>query len=398
VSNTLLLLSDGSWFPGNGFGSPAPLLDDVPKETSKNAAGEVVFNTSMSGYHEMVTDPSYAGQILVFTSVHIGNYGCDEDWSETGVSINRNERFCPKAAAVVVRNLYSGPIPAGRISFSHFLESYGICGICGVDTRALTISLRDGGSRNGMLFRLNDDARFPSDSWLDGALKRVRAIPSMEGQALARKSGTEKGSSAVEKSFSANEAKVRVALIDYGVKGGIIRELKRCGSDVVVLSSVSTAEEVLSLHPDGVLLSNGPGDPAVLDREIATVAGLVGKVPVFGICLGHQLLATALGGKTRKMAFGHHGANHPVREMATERVYVTSQNHGFEVDPDSLPEDVVVSHVNANDGSVEGIIHKHLAAASVQFHPEASPGPREATILFDRWIDTLLQNKNEVHP
>jgi carbamoyl-phosphate synthase small subunit len=377
MNDAVLVLSDGTLYRGQGFGDPEAL-------NNEDAAGELVFNTSMSGYQEIMTDPSYTGQIVVFTSAHVGNYGCDALLSESGTAGSEETRLRPKCAGIVLRNLYDGILPRDRLSLNGYMKRYGITGITGIDTRALTLHLRDRGSMNGMICRTVE------------ALERVRALSPMEGRALARETGCgiiPPGSSAESGPESSLERRVlqgpAVVMVDYGLKSGILRELERCGASVTVVPASAEAEEILALRPDGVLLSNGPGDPGVLDRETRAVAGLIGKVPLFGICLGHQLLALALGGNTRKMDYGHHGGNHPVREESSGRVYVTSQNHGFEVDPDSLPEDVEISWRNLNDGSVEGIRHRRLPVSSVQFHPEASPGPREAVILIDRWTASL---------
>ncbi len=369
MNDAVLMLSDGAMFRGQAFGDPEAL-------DNEGAAGELVFNTSMSGYQEIMTDPSYTGQLVVFTSAHVGNYGCDPNLSESGTAGSEEARLRPKCAGIVLRNLYEGVLPENRLSLDRYMKRHGVAGITGVDTRALTLHLRDRGSMNGMVCRSG------------AVLERVRSLPPMEGRALARDTGCgiiPHGSSAERRVLQGPA----VVMVDYGLKSGILRELERCGVAVTVVPASAEAEEILALKPEGVLLSNGPGDPGVLDREIRTVAALIGKVPLFGICLGHQLLALALGGKTRKMDYGHHGGNHPVREESSGRVYVTSQNHGFEVDPDSLPADVEISWRNLNDGSVEGIRHRRLPVSSVQFHPEASPGPREAVILIDRWAASL---------
>lgn len=372
MGDAVLLLSDGTVFRGRGFGYTRALDE-------RSAAGELVFNTSMSGYQEIMTDPSYTGQIVVFTTAHLGNYGCEEGFTETGTGTEGRERLRPKCGAVVTRNLYGGAVPEGRMSLDAWMKDHRVAGICGVDTRALTLHLRDRGSMNGMICRS------------EAELEAVRGIPSMEGLPLARQTGN--GIMPEGGEEREGGAAPRVVLVDYGVKAGILRELRRCGADIRIVPASASAGEILDQGPDGVLLSNGPGDPAVLEREIAAVADLKERVPLFGICLGHQLLALALGGRTRKMAFGHHGGNHPVREISSGRVYVTSQNHGFEVDPAHLPEETEVSWRNLNDGSVEGIRHLRLPLSSVQFHPEASPGPREAAVIIDRWVASLPRKK-----
>jgi len=366
----ILVLEDGKEFSGLAFGA-------FPQGW---AAGEVVFNTSSTGYQEILTDPSYAGQLVVFTSTHIGNYGCKPEW---------NENPCSTATAhgAVCRNLYEGPLQTGRIPFDAYLKELGIGGLSGIDTRSLTLHLREEGSLKGVLLPKRERGRA-------GAI--LESLPSMEGRALARETGSKRrlelrGSTGSLGEVTLGEVKheKRIGLIDFGVKGGILRELTRCGAAVTLFPSSIDSREILSADLDGVLLSNGPGDPAVLDREIGLVSDLLEKVPLFGICLGHQLLALALGGKTGKMRFGHHGANHPVRELKSGRVFVTSQNHGFEVLPDSLPGGTELTFINTNDGTVEGISSGKARAWSVQFHPEAAPGPREASRLFDRWMGEL---------
>jgi carbamoyl-phosphate synthase small subunit len=387
MHNALLLLSDGTFFPGKSFGTPPPPLKDGDLST----AGEVVFNTSMSGYHEILTDPSYRGQMVTFTSVNIGNYGCDHSWNETGTGESETERLRPKACSLVVRNLYEGALPMGRISLDHWLKEYGLSGITGVDTRALTLHLRQHGSCNGMLLPIDGAKGAGSDKdWMEQALALLHSLPSMEGRPLSRDVGCRRAFTfGPHGKGKRKNGRPLIAVVDYGVKRGILRELTEQGAAVEVVPSSWSSADILALKPEGVLLSNGPGDPGVLEREIEVVGQLIGKVPVFGICLGHQLLALSLGGKTSKMAFGHHGGNHPVREEESGRVFVTSQNHGFEVDANSLPGELEVSYRNANDGSVEGLRHRRLPVCSVQFHPEASPGPREARVLFDRWLTSL---------
>lgn len=354
----LLVLDDGREFSGRGFGS----------FSGGWIGGEVVFNTAVTGYQEVLTDPSYTGQLVVFTGSHIGNYGCTRDWDEMGHSPGF-------AAGAVLRSLHDGPLPAGRTSLGNYMQELGIGGITEVDTRALTLHLRNGGSRNGIILPRSEGSK---------ADEILSALPSMEGRPLAREQGTRE-----MKPLPGGDPRLSVGVIDFGAKDGIIRELQRCGASVTLLPSSCTAAEILAGAFSGLLLSNGPGDPAVLDREIGLVSNLLGRVPLFGICLGHQLLGLALGGKTRKMPFGHHGVNHPVKELSSGRVFVSSQNHGFEVLASSLPGDVEISFINTNDGTLEGLSHGKSRAWSVQFHPEASPGPREASQLFDRWIGTL---------
>lgn len=364
MSELVLILADGKRFYGDGFGADPGDLPPI---------GEVVFNTAMSGYQELSSDPSYRGQLLLFTSCHIGNYGCNPLWSESA------QDGLPSGGpqAVVLRNLYEGPLPPGRSSFAQYCREKGICGIRNIDTRALTLHIRKQGSVNAVLL--------PRAREREGE-KLLAEHPPMEGRALAAECGVKS-----RYRYGEGSGGVHILLMDYGLKDGIRRELLQRGVQLTVLPGDSRAEDVAAYNPDGILLSNGPGDPAVLSRQISTVKELLGHFPIMGICLGHQLLALALGGKTRKMEFGHHGANHPVRDLYRHRVYVTSQNHGFEVLESSLPPDTEVLCRNTNDGSLEGFCHPGLRILSLQFHPEAAPGPREASSYFDHWLNELKE-------
>lgn len=344
----LLMLADGTSFAGRAVGAQG------------EACGEVVFNTSQAGYQEILTDPSYSGQLINFTFPHIGNYGVNPD---------ANEAPGPRAAGLICAELSSdqGHWKA-RQSLAAWLAEHGLSGISGVDTRALTLHLRKHGSQNGYL-----SSRDLNPASL---LEKVRALPDMSGLALAEQAGCR------EPYQFAEGPRGRVAVLDFGVKRSILDQLARTGFGVQVWPGDTRAEALLASRPDGLLLSNGPGDPAPCTSAIATVKELLGRVPIFGICLGHQILALALGGRTYKLPFGHRGANHPVRDMATGRISVTSQNHGFCVDPAGLPEDVAVTHLNANDGTVEGLACPSRRAFSVQYHPEAGPGPHDARYLF----------------
>lgn len=382
MSNCFLVLEDGEVFKGVSFGAPALRADRLV--AGAGGGGEVVFNTAMSGYHEMLTDPSYAGQIVALTSPHAGNYGCEDGWSERGPDDPEMAEI--KLRGLVVRSYSSGPVPRGRISLDAFLKKHGIPGIADVDTRSLTIRLREKGSCNGCIVASSaGDALYGEE--LRSVESAFRSLPSMAGANLLSFVGTRSPLPA------SSGARPRFSVVDCGVKANILRELGARGAAVTVLPWSASSEDVLSTRPDGVLFSNGPGDPAALASVVTTIRTLIGVVPVFGICLGHQMIALALGGRTRKMKFGHHGCNHPVRDERTGKVQVTSQNHGFEVDEEFLPEDVTVWFRNANDGSVEGLIHGSLPVMSCQFHPEAAPGPRDSSWIFDEFVGITSRRK-----
>jgi carbamoyl-phosphate synthase small subunit len=339
-----LLLEDGTVFPGASAGA-----DGV-------AFGEAVFTTAMSGYQEVATDPSYADQLVCFTAPMIGNYG---------VADARLESESPHARAVLMRRL-------GGEDWALWLAERGIVALDEIDTRALTLRLRDGGAMRGVA--VADEAELP----VDEALAAVRAQPLMEGQALVAHVST------AEAYVAAEEGRVSVAVVDYGAKRSIVRRLAAAGAAVTVYPHLADPDE-LAQH-DGVLLSNGPGDPEPLTRETDVVRGLLGRVPVLGICLGHQLLGLATGHETYKLPFGHRGANHPVLARRTGRVLVTSQNHGFAVAPS---EEAEATHVSLYDGTVEGFELPGLRAHSVQFHPEAGPGPHDAWPILEAWVEEI---------
>ena len=371
----ILVLEDGRSFNGLRFGA----------ETL--AEGEVVFNTSMMGYQEILTDPSYAAQMVVMTYPMIGNYGiADEDF----------ESRKPFVAGLIVRELSRITSNWRSVhSLDEYLASRGIPGFAELDTRALVRHLRDKGTMRGMIF--NDDGEMSPEE----RVARVQQVPSMAGRDLASvvTAGHRYHWSEREVDFAdANkkaprpdvEKPLQVVVYDFGVKRGILRQLVGKGCQVTVVPAQTTAEEVLALNPDGVMLSNGPGDPEPVEYAAVNVKKLIGKVPIFGICLGHQILALATGAKSFKMPFGHRGGNHPVQDLSTRKVEITSQNHGFCIDIDSLDkEKVEMTHVNLNDGTLEGIRLKNTSAFSVQYHPEASPGPHDANYLFDRFVDQM---------
>ncbi len=366
--NSCLVLEDGSFFTGTGFGA----------EPDELAEGEVVFNTGMSGYHEILTDPSYTGQIVMMTYPHIGNYGDMSEWTENGPE--QVERKKIKARALVVRSVYRGAVYKGRVTIDDFLRENKICGISEIDTRALTLKLREKGNLKGCIIQCKVVNGKPDNVKLQEAVNRLKEMPDMQGQNLIGDVGT----GSIEEINVGG--KTSFAVIDCGIKANIIRELTSRKINVKLFPSGVSAEEVLSSGVNGVLFSNGPGDPAVLEKQIALVKRLIEKIPVFGICLGHQLISLGLGAETYKMKFGHHGINNPVRDELTGKVFVSSQNHGFAVKQESLPEDIKLWFVNANDKTVEGIISRERKIASVQFHPEAAPGPVDTSWIFDEYI------------
>jgi carbamoyl-phosphate synthase small subunit len=359
-----LMLEDGTALTGRAYGAVG------------TAVGELVFTTSMTGYQEVVTDPSFAGQVITFTQPMIGNYGVEADASES---------LLPHARAIVVREGRNAA-PNGRQGFSDWLADHGVVGIQGLDTRMLTRRLRDGGTVR---------AAVSSDGTADGELlRRVADEPSMAGQALAGAVSRRD----VGELPAIGAERAHVAVLDYGIKGSIVRILRESGARVTLLPWDSTADEVLAVGADGVLLGNGPGDPAALPACAREVRSMIGHVPVFGICLGHQLLGRALGLETFKLRFGHRGANHPVLELDSGRVLVTAQNHGFAVrvpaDGGDLQTDfgpARVTHVSLYDGTVEGLALRELPVTSMQFHPEASPGPHDARRSLELFVTGLAE-------
>ncbi|MBI4882843.1 MAG: glutamine-hydrolyzing carbamoyl-phosphate synthase small subunit [Actinobacteria bacterium] len=353
-----LVLADGSVFEGESVGHEVGV-----------ASGEVVFNTVMSGYQEVITDPSYAGQIITFTYPHIGNYGSNRFDSESAVP------FC---RGVIVREL--SRVPSNYRSeepLDAMLRRFGIGGIAGIDTRRLTRLLRDAGAMPGA---------FGTAAESD-LLAAARAEPGTDGVDLVAAVTTRQRYTVASTAPSASGAR-RIVAVDLGIKASILGHLAKLGT-VEVVPADSTAEDVLAIEPDGVFLSNGPGDPAMVGYAVETIRRLLGEVPVFGICLGHQLLCRALGGETFKLPFGHHGGNHPVRRHSTGRVEITSQNHNFCVEPQSLGGKVEVTHTNLNDHTNEGIRVLGSPAFGVQYHPEASPGPHDSSYLFAAFAELM---------
>jgi carbamoyl-phosphate synthase small subunit len=365
----ILALEDGRIFRGKGFGAPV------------EAAGEVVFNTSLTGYQEIFTDPSYAGQIVVLTNPHIGNYGTTP--SDAEASRPYIEGLVTREFSAMSSNWRSTEVA------DEYLERSGIPVIAEVDTRAVVRHLRTNGVMRGVIASgENLDA--------DALVAKARSIRKMEGTDLASVVSTkaayawdasepknQTGDSLLPgKDNTTNGKQMHVVAYDFGIKQNILRMLTREGCRVTVVPAKTTAEETLAMQPDGVFFSNGPGDPEPLDYAVETVRKLQGKAPIFGICLGHQIFGLALGGKTYKLKFGHHGGNHPILNHRTGKVEITAQNHNFNVDPDSLPADVERTHTNLNDQTLAGLRHKTDPMFSVQYHPEASPGPHDSHYLF----------------
>jgi carbamoyl-phosphate synthase small subunit len=350
------------------------VLKGLPLGADGITTGEVVFNTAMTGYQEVLTDPSYAGQIVTMTYPLIGNYGVNSEDVESRKLFLSG--FVVKEASEIVSNWRSADLTLDK-----YLKKNDIVGIQGLDTRAITKHIRTAGAMIAVI-STKDRA--------DGELVAMaKAAPHMEGSDLVK-------DVVEQKPFVWNEnGKYKVVAYDCGVKYNILRQLADADCRVDVLPASASAEDILGKKPDGVLLSNGPGDPAAVTYAVKTIRGLLGKVPLFGICLGHQMLGLALGGRTFKLKFGHHGGNHPVKDVATGKVMITVQNHGFCVDIDSLGGDknIEITHLNLNDGTCEGMSHKHIPAFSVQFHPEAGPGPHDARLLFERFCKMMEKNK-----
>ena len=360
-----LLLEDGSVYPGYSFGA------------EREAYGELVFSTSMTGYQEALTDPSFAGQLVVLTYPLVGNYGIhDED----------NESVKVQVAGLVVREHCLTPSNGSNSTTLHqFLASQGIPGIYGVDTRAITRRLR---SRGVMMGVVVPDSPARAAGWW-GSIPRYDDVDYVQ-RVTTKERYSWKGGKTTGKGPGH-----RILVSDYGVKNNVLRCLWARGCEVITVPATATAEEVLEQQPDGILLSPGPGDPALLDYAVDTASRLLDEVPILGICLGHQVVARALGAGTFKLRFGHRGANHPVKDLATGRIYITAQNHGYAVDAATLPQGLAVSHVNLNDGTIEGLVHSEMPIMTIQYHSEASPGPRDNEYIFDRFIAMVTAQKDK---
>jgi len=366
----LLALADGRVFEGRSFGATGEVV------------GELVFNTSMTGYQEILTDPSYEGQMVVMTYPLIGNYGINSEDFESSK---------PWVRAFVVKENCSAPVNwRSEISLDQFLKKHGIVGIEGVDTRAVTIQIREKGAQEAVISTIDLDSA--------SLIKKARQSTGLVGKDLVQNVTCSERYSWNESTWKLGNgyakinsscSKYKVVAYDFGVKRNILRMLVEKGCDVTVVPAYAKADEVLSMNPDGIFLSNGPGDPEGAPSVIENVKQLIGKKPIFGICLGHQLLCLALGAKSFKLRFGHRGGNQPVINLDTKKVEITCQNHGFSIFKDSLPECLEPTHINLNDETLEGVRHKTLPIFSVQYHPESSPGPHDAEYLFENFLNMM---------
>ena len=364
-----LVLEDGSVHRGESMGARV------------EGHGEVVFNTSMTGYQEVLTDPSYAGQLVTLTYPLVGNYGINpQDYESARIRV----------AGFVVREHCDEPSHASSDrTLDEYLKSQGIPGICGVDTRAITRRLRERGVMMGLLTTGSPEAAAAQLAEMPryDDLDLVRTVTAEERYRWSADGPQPEGS----RDGDAGEYRHRILVTDVGLKYNILRLLRERGCEVIAVPAETSAEDMLAMNPSGILLSPGPGDPQLLDYVVGNVRQILGRVPVMGICLGHQLVARALGGSTYKLPFGHRGGNHPVQDLATGRVYITAQNHGFAVDPDTLPPGLEVSHINLNDYTVEGTRHRDMPLFTIQYHSEASPGPRDNEYIFDEFLGMVKE-------
>jgi len=351
-----LILENGTIFSGTAFGAEGETI------------GEVCFNTGMTGYQEILTDPSYCGQLITMTYPHIGNYGINPEDVES--SKIQAAGFIVREENIVPSNFRSTQ------SLGDYLRDQNVVGIQNIDTRMLTRIIRDEGAMNGIISTEDLDEK--------SLIKKVKTTPSMNGQDLA--TVVTCGDSYI---WGKQSHQYNIAALDFGIKHNILRLLEFHGCNITVFPAQTSADEILAFNPDGIFLSNGPGDPAAVTYGIETVKKLLGKKPIFGICLGHQILALALGGSTYKLKFGHRGCNHPVKNLQNNMVEITSQNHGFAVDPKSLSENIEITHTSLNDQTVEGLHCGDLSAFSVQYHPESSPGPHDSRYLFEKFIHMM---------
>ncbi len=373
MKKAILALEDGLWFEGEGFGADGETF------------GEVVFNTGLTGYQEILTDPSYKGQMVCMTYPLIGNYGinmADVESSKPWV-----EGFIIKELSPVVSNYRS------EMTLDAYLKKYNILGIQGIDTRKLVKHLRTFGAKKAVISTIELDAK--------KLIKKARLSPGIEGVDLVKEVMCQKPyvfEDVMPAEFAWGDQRkktFKVVAIDSGIKWNILRKLNQHGFSVQVVPATATADEILAYKPDGVFLSNGPGDPSAVKYLVETVRKLIGKLPIFGICLGHQMIGQALGGKTSKLKFGHHGNNQPVMDLKTRKIEITSQNHNFVVDIDTLPKgEVEITHINLNDKTLEGIQHKKYPLFSVQHHPENSPGPHDSDYLFTRFYEMIEKQRN----
>ncbi len=368
IQRALLALEDGSYFCGRSFGAEG------------ECCGEVVFNTSMTGYGEILTDPSYRGQMVCMSYPLVGNYGItDEDFESRGVFLSG---FIVKENSRIASNWRC------RRSLADFLKEHDILGVEDIDTRRLVKHIRQAGAMKGVLSTVDLDP--------DNLVEKAKASPGVIGRDLVREVTEDNRYEWSEPlpDIEPKRPEFKVAALDYGIKYNILRGLVAYGCRVTVFPAATKAEHVLAHQPDGIFLSNGPGDPAALPHIVDEVKKLLGKKPIFGICLGHQILGRALGGKTFKLKFGHHGGNQPVMRLDTRQVEITSQNHGFAVDIDSIEDHPVeTTHVNLNDDTLEGMMHRELPVFSVQYHPEAAPGPHDSQYLFERFTEMMRTGK-----
>lgn len=350
----VLVLEDGTVYNGKALGAQG------------QSEGEVVFNTGMVGYQELITDPSYTGQIVTMTYPLVGNYGVNDSHVESVI---------PRVKGLIIKEHCHHPSNwQSENTFHNYLAKHNIVGLCGIDTRALTKKIRDTGTMGGL----------------------IASGPDLDIQSLKEKAKNVvlKGAESVKSVTTSTPYQIagpgpKVVVMDFGIKQSILKSLKAVGCDLTVVPSYTSAEEILSLNPDGIFLSNGPGDPKDVIQTVETVKSLLGTKPIFGICLGHQIMALAMGADTYKLKYGHRGSNHPVQDLLTGKVYITSQNHGYAVNWDSIDEGVIVTHKNLNDDTIEGIKHPGKKAFSVQYHPEAVPGPEDSKYLFDHFVELM---------
>lgn len=369
VKKALLVLEDGKYWEGTNFGDDGEVT------------AEIVFNTSMMGYQEVLTDPSYKGQMVLMTYPLIGNYGINDIDIES-------ERV--QVSAFIIKEL-SGLSSNYRSleNLENYMKRFGVMGLEGVDTRSVVLHIRSKGAMNAIISTI--------DTNIDSLLEKVKKAPKMLGADYVKNVSTQEkyqfSSRLYSTSLEQSKQRFKIAAYDFGIKRNILELMVREGMDVTVFPSTAKAEDIESINPDGIFLSNGPGDPAALDYIVNEIKKLFGKYPIFGICLGHQLLGIAFGGKTYKLKFGHRGANHPVKNLKTNKIEITVQNHGFCVDPDSLPKDIEITHWNLNDNTVEGFKHKELPIFCVQYHPEASAGPHDSEYLFTEFRNRIIEHK-----